>query len=197
MSKLEQAARALLAHWDTPAWKYLKPTGDLMADLREALAEQAEQEPVAIGSEWKPCMKLPVVVHVREQREGESHVSTREGITPVRPDDLIMRGVAGEEYPIGRELFNKTYTFDTAAPVQQAEQEPVAVVEITYGREPECYVTGNIDDFPEGVFKLYAAPVRTKDLTDEELWEAAKTAKSNDLTDAFRAVIAKFKEKNK
>lgn len=51
--KLEQAARALLAHWDTPAWKYLKPTGDLMADLREALAEQdnpckgVEQEPVA------------------------------------------------------------------------------------------------------------------------------------------------------
>ena len=26
---------------------------------------------------------------------------------------------------------------------EQAEQEPVAVVEITYGREPECYVTGN------------------------------------------------------
>ena len=62
-NKLELAARALLAHWDTPAWKYLKPTGDLMADLREALAEpdieemtltqiaarheQAEQEPVA------------------------------------------------------------------------------------------------------------------------------------------------------
>ena len=42
--KLEQAARALLAHWDTPAWKYLKPTGDLMADLREALAEQEVAE---------------------------------------------------------------------------------------------------------------------------------------------------------
>ena len=42
---------------------------------------------------------------------------------------------------------------------EQAEQKPVAVVEITYGREPECYVTGSIDDFPEGVFKLYAAPV--------------------------------------
>jgi hypothetical protein len=25
------------------------------------------------------------------------------------PDDLIMRGVQGEEYPIGRELFNQTY----------------------------------------------------------------------------------------
>ena len=42
MTKLEQAARALLAHWDTPAWKYLKPTGDLIADLREALDHIAD-----------------------------------------------------------------------------------------------------------------------------------------------------------
>jgi len=59
--------------------------------------------------EWKPCVKLPITVHVREQRSGETHVSTREGITPVQPDDLIMRGVQGEEYPIGRELFEQTY----------------------------------------------------------------------------------------
>lgn len=78
--------------------------------LREALAQKDEQEPVAIGTEWTPCVKLPIVVHVREQREGESHVSTREGITPVKHDDLIMRGVEGEEYPIGRALFDKTYT---------------------------------------------------------------------------------------
>jgi hypothetical protein len=62
-----------------------------------------------ITTEWTPCVKLPITVHVREQRPGETHVSTREGITPVRPDDLIMRGVQGEEYPIGRELFNQTY----------------------------------------------------------------------------------------
>jgi hypothetical protein len=66
-----------------------------------------------IGPEWKPCKKLPIVVHVREQRKGETHVSTREGITAVEPDDLIMRGVAGEEYPIGRDLFNRTYKMET------------------------------------------------------------------------------------
>lgn len=70
-------------------------------------SEPVKQEPV--GVEWRPCMKLPIVVHVREQRNGESHVSTREGIAPITSEDLIMRGVAGEEYPIGRELFNKTY----------------------------------------------------------------------------------------
>ncbi len=76
-----------------------------------ALLELAAPAPVAqaIGSEWMPCMKLPVVVHVREQRPGEAHVSTREGITPVKPDDLIMRGVSGEEYPIGRAIFEQTY----------------------------------------------------------------------------------------
>ena len=77
------------------------------------------QEPV--GDEWTPCMKLPVVVHVRQQRHGESHVSTREGITPVKPDDLIMRGVSGEEYPIGRAIFEQTYSLDITPPQQKAE----------------------------------------------------------------------------
>ena len=84
--------------------------------LRQAL-KQPEQEP--LGGEWVPCVKLPVIVHVRNQRDGENHISTREGITPVLPEDLIMRGVAGEEYPIGRELFERTYTFDTAPPKRE------------------------------------------------------------------------------
>jgi hypothetical protein len=82
--------------------------------IEEALAQPA-QEPV--GVEWTPCIKRPhVVVHVRQQRRDETHVSTREGITPAKPDDLIMRGVEDEEYPIGRVLFLKTYTFDTSTP---------------------------------------------------------------------------------
>ena len=76
--------------------------------VRAALAEQ----PVAIGPEWQPCVKLPITVHVREQRPGETHSSTREGLTPLLPDDLIMRGVQGEEYPIGRELFEQTYRLE-------------------------------------------------------------------------------------
>jgi hypothetical protein len=80
--------------------------------IKKALAQT--QEPV--GDEWTPCMKLPVVVHVRKQRLGEAHISTREGITPVKPDDLIMRGVSGEEYPIGRAIFEQTYSLDTTPP---------------------------------------------------------------------------------
>ena len=89
---------------------------ELHKAVEEALAQPA-QEPV--GDEWTPCLKLPVVVHVRQQRLGESHVSTREGITPVKPDDLIMRGVSGEEYPIGRAIFEQTYSFDTTMPQRQ------------------------------------------------------------------------------
>jgi len=90
-----------------------KQTDEAIAAIKEALA-QPEQEPV--GDDWTPCMKLPVVVYVRKQRLGESHVSTREGITPVKEDDLIMRGVSGEEYPIGRAIFEQTYSLNTAPP---------------------------------------------------------------------------------
>jgi hypothetical protein len=82
---------------------------------QQALA--AEPENVELSADWTPCMKLPVVVHVRQQREGEQHVSTREGITPIKSDDLIMRGVSGEEYPIGKDIFEKTYTLDITPPV--------------------------------------------------------------------------------
>lgn len=61
---------------------------------------------------WKPCWKKPVRVEYREQVEGEASVSTREGITPLRTDDLIIRGVQGECYPIGRDIFTATYDLD-------------------------------------------------------------------------------------
>ncbi len=98
--------------WYATVVKYVEPA-DIAAWMHDAWDAGRASAPApvspAIGSEWMPCMKLPVVVHVREQRPGEAHVSTREGITPVKPDDLIMRGVSGEEYPIGRAIFEQTY----------------------------------------------------------------------------------------
>jgi hypothetical protein len=94
---------------------------ELVARARAELAKPKPVTPTVIGPEWQPCVKLPITVHVREQRPGETHSSTREGITPLRSDDLIMRGVQGEEYPIGRELFNQTYRMGAAL----AQPEPV------------------------------------------------------------------------
>ena len=98
------------------------------------------QEPV--GDEWTPCMKLPVVVHVRQQRPGESHVSTREGITPVKPDDLIMRGVSGEEYPIGRAIFEQTYSLDIA-PSLPVQRQPLTDEEIKVIHFDLCNTVGS------------------------------------------------------
>ena len=70
---------------------------------------------------------------------------------------------------------------------EQAEQEPVCCE--TYGCAKPCP-------------KYYAAPVRTKDLTDDEiedvccrLWSGGWRKKA--MNDFARAVIEKFKEKNK
>jgi len=145
---------------------------DAIKALRNRLA-QPEPEPVAIGEEWKPCVKLPIVVHVREQRKGETHVSTREGITPVKEDDLIMRGVAGEEYPIGRELFNSTYTFDTA---------PVHTIDISQER---------VDETAKHKHEWVG-------LTDEEIQEMRLKTLDSVATnyETYKAIEAKLKEKN-
>ena len=41
-----------------------------------------------------------------------------------------------------------------------AEQEPVAIIEKEVGFETEVYATGHAASLPDGVFKLYAAPVQ-------------------------------------
>ena len=75
---------------------------------------------------------------------------------------------------------------------EQAEQEPVAWKDLTYGNLHH-------QDFGNSI-PLYAAPVRTKDLTDDEIWEIEE--KLNRHLREFpiklaRAVIAADREKNK
>ena len=83
---------------------------------------------------------------------------------------------------------------------EQAEQEPVAIIEKEAGFETEVYATGHADSLPDGVFKLYAAPVRTKDLTDDEIAAVTGYRKSGAtwpvVEEVARAVLAKFKEVN-
>ena len=65
--KLEQAAQALLAHWDTPAWMYLKPTGDLMADLREALDHSGEANEMVPDSTVKESFTVETIDELSKQ----------------------------------------------------------------------------------------------------------------------------------
>jgi len=179
-----------------------RQTEEAITALRQAIAEAEKQEPVAIGEEWKPCVKLPVVVHVREQRKGETHVSTREGITPVKEDDLIMRGVAGEEYPIGRELFNRTYTFDTS---------PVHAIDISQERvdetpespptpPPACQTEAEKTAFAFGWWKAMQRQREWVSLTDDDIKEIigpwGDTPIKGYTRKLFDAIEAKLKEKN-
>ena len=105
-------AAALRAAGDTLSHPISAHTLYAIADELEGVkygTYRCNLEDKPLGPEWQPCVKLPITVHVRKQRPGETHSSTREGLTPLLPDDLIMRGVQGEEYPIGRELFEQTY----------------------------------------------------------------------------------------
>ena len=150
-----------------------EPARSAIKALHARLA-QPEPEPVVIGEEWKPCVKLPIVVHVREQRKGETHISTREGITPVKEDDLIMRGVAGEEYPIGRELFNRTYTFDTA-PVHAIDISEKRVDETAKDRHEPVpnYYDKSIHDNPDAQAwaKFFMATVKEKEWCIDDIDE--------------------------
>jgi hypothetical protein len=181
-----------------------------IAALRQAIAEAEKQEPVAIGEEWKPCVKLPIVVHVREQRKGETHVSTREGITPVKEDDLIMRGVAGEEYPIGRELFNRTYTFDTA-PVHAIDMSEKNVRVSDKNRLIRIMgtfdlATGHADTMDQALDALESelrdvlgylrARREWVGLTDDEVFNIYKQFDSLQYKSFAKAIEAKLKEKN-
>ena len=142
MTKLEQAARALLAHWDTPAWKYLKPTGDLMADLRDALdhsgeanemvAEQAEQEPVAWAYEY----------------------GTDRG-----------------------DAVNEIRWYPNLTALHKPKPEEGKLI--------------------RNVRPLYAAPVRTKDLTDDEIEALAEQFVGQQSSALCRAVIQEFRRKTK
>lgn len=117
-------------------------------DLKAAMAAAAPEAPAQISShEWVPCVKLPVTVHVRQQRPGETHVSTREGLTPVKQDDLIMRGVSGEEYPIGREIFNATYRIGEAPALPADVREALKVA-----REALWVLVENGGIGPESMF---------------------------------------------
>lgn len=49
------------------------------------------------SKKWRPCMKRPVVVHVRDAVPGEE-VFTREGLAIAKDDDMVMLGVDNEVY---------------------------------------------------------------------------------------------------
>lgn len=83
---------------------------------------------------------------------------------------------------------------------EQEEQEPVAYLRM--GSDQRFVVTKAAEELVADTFhQLYAAPVRTKDLTGQDLCDleiaVGWKGDSHDFDVIVHAVIAKFKEKNK
>ena len=206
--KLRAAAQATLNAWGATGGVHPR-LADAFKDLRAALAEQGA-EPDEIGTEWTPCVKRPITVHVRSQRPDETHVSTREGITPVKPDDLIMRGVDGEEYPIGRSLFDRTYLVGVALAEQEVEPVDDVWFEDRNGasrKSPKDCQRFGANGVPEAVLVNGNRYTRREwqSLTDEEIADAIRPCCSGWKTlemllklsmDEYRAIEAALNEKN-
>ena len=78
---------------------------------------------------------------------------------------------------------------------EKAEQEPVAEILVN---DKDVIVLWHKTARQLGhQVKLYAAPVRTKDLTDDEVAKAYMECTGGDIIARFRAVIAADREKNK
>ena len=58
--------------------------------------------------DWVTARKKPIVVPVTRLTK-IAVVVTREGAVVGHPGDILVRGVEGEVYPIGRRIFKKTY----------------------------------------------------------------------------------------
>ena len=201
--RLEQAAREVIRQHS------MECLSDKSVDaLREALAEQAEQEPSKNQYNHKR-----IGWELERTAQGESYygnalyVAMDLPFLNKREKDCLHRYMHGSETPNDRfvlqDIAMKVYSEPEAAPVQQAEQEPVAwaltsengevldCISHTYKVTQPCTV-----DYDE---PLYAAPVRTKDLTDEEItneWESMGRGLGK-YTEFARAVIAADREKNK
>jgi len=75
-----------------------------------------------------------------------------------------------------------------------AEQEPIYISESCAERGCACHYSVEVDGEPVAV---YSTPVRTKDLTDDEIREMFNGYVAPETLLMFRAVIAADREKNK
>ena len=183
MNKLEQAARqALEALEDAYENGFLTGiTGlkaiDVLTALREALAEQALQK----------------LSDFHQTMEQEPAGIVWDASAPVVMDSSAPKNENQEVAELRKQVAALKAVVDAWKNVEQA---PVAWVDLEQWQsgEYECFTSEKVADY---MTPLYASHVRTKDLTDGEIFKTNKTELPDcqDLVDFARAVIKKFKEK--
>ena len=213
MNKLEQAAQNLLDYFDIDDCGIL--FNSRMEALRDALAEQAEQEQFDIDDhpphrlcECRKCMEYftplpdcdafaasgkPIAEQTNNQfMEGFRPVS--EMIAEHKQDP--KKAAAIERAELRKQVAALKAVLDAW---NNVEQEPVAWVDLEQWQsgEYDCFTSEKVADY---MTPLYVAPVRTKDLTDDEIQNLRHkidwTAEWSYVNFA-RAVIAADREKNK
>ena len=104
----------------------------------------------------------------------------------------LRKALSEQEKPLYRKVLREMLDAQ-----EQAEQEPMYISKGCVERGCACHYSVEVDGEPVAV---YSAPVRTKDLTDDEL-DIFVSEKTMDmrmtLREFARAVIAADREKNK
>ena len=151
MTKLEQAARQVLQHWASSE----DLVGAITA-LREALAEPQITTPDVCG---EVCVRAKLCYGCGKALDEANAKYAEQAEIPewVDVDDYEEQA---EQEPVGNNDWKRVSYIRETLNAEQADQEPVAIIEKEAGFETEVYATGYADSLPDGVFKLYAAPVQ-------------------------------------
>ena len=161
-----------------------------LAVIREELAEP----------DWKEeAMRLAGLnaKHVGEIKQLKSEPVCEHGVDDGACKECYMEAVAEPDMNLNCKSVQARLA-TVWGYVKAEQQKPMAIIEKEAGFETEVYATGYADSLPDGVFKLYAAPVRTKDLTDTELMDCRSSDPAGgSWLESARAVIAADREKNR
>ena len=70
----------------------------------------ATEETTREQPEWRSAVKKPIEVEYREVEGEKERIQSREGdLLAIAGEDLIIRGIDGELYPISKDIFEETY----------------------------------------------------------------------------------------
>ena len=175
LAVLAAAIRAIKFEGDTG----FRPVSEMIAEhkqdpkkaaaIEKAKMRKAEQEPVVCV-----CDCGPNAWHDCDESEGCRIMKRIKNAAP-QPTQKVSESVTKQE-PVAWALTSEN-------------GEVLDCISHTYKVTQPCTV-----DYDE---PLYTAPVRTKDLTDDEIWDLWESNKNETAIEFYESIIAAYKEKNK
>lgn len=188
MSDLRQAAQALLDRWDSPLWKN-GSTADAIADLRAALAQQAEPVGSLSVRYYRGCKSMTNTDfdYTGDLPEGDYELYTAPPQQQAEPDRRDLQAAGTHPAPCARHCEAKAFEIEIRSLKSQLKQqaEPVAWTLTETLNKRETTTRGYLwFSNPQNYLwtPLYTTQPQRKPLTDEleaafkEGWQSAKAA---------------------